>query len=96
MKRVKNMPDRRQELDSICTVANWEVLRTQNLQDGYWACVCGSRKFHLRQDTENVKAECCKCGNSDIIYWNGQRDRSSGRMKRLDANCFVSGKQSSR
>jgi hypothetical protein len=89
MARINNLKDRRNELPEMCTVADYEKEREKNLKKSFWACVCGSRKFRLLQHKENVKAVCLKCGNSDIIYWNGTKDSSKGSMKRLDTNKWV-------
>jgi hypothetical protein len=44
-----------------------------------YACACGSRKFHLEQQPDNIKAVCAKCGDVRIIAWN-----SDGSIIRLD------------
>jgi len=79
MKRITNS----------CLITEYEKERRKNLKKGYWACVCGCRKFHLLQQKENVKAICSKCGNVDIIYWNGAKDSSRGAMRRLDTCKWV-------
>lgn len=89
MKRVNNLKDRRNKLPEMRTVADYRREREKNLKKGFWACVCGSRKFHLLQHKENVKAICSKCGNSDIIYWNGTKDNSKGSMRRLDTDNWI-------
>ena len=91
MRRTHNLKDRRNELPELYTVADYEKERRKNLKKGFWACVCGSRKFHLLQQKENVKAICSKCRNSDIIYWNGIKDSSKGSMRRLDTGKWVKG-----
>lgn len=93
MRKFREVKDRRQELPRLTTVADWEKARAKNLHNGIWACVCGSRKFHLLQHPQNVKAICCKCGNMDIIYWNAapaeSNDKSRGHMLRLDTKTWV-------
>ena len=70
-------------------VSDYEEARAKNLRNGLWACHCGSRKFHLLQQKENVKAICAKCSDTEIIYWNGTHDSSKGHMRRLDTNTWV-------
>jgi len=89
MRRINDLKDRRKKLPNLYTIAEYEEERKKNLRKGYWACVCGSRKFHLSQQKENVKAICSKCGNVDIIYWNGVEDSSIGAMRRLDTCNWV-------
>jgi hypothetical protein len=91
---VRNLKDIRKELPELCSIDDYNSARKKNLKSNengqvYWTCVCGSRKFYLSQGKENVKAICVKCGQCDIIYWNGSRDSSSGRMRRLDTNSWV-------
>jgi predicted RNA-binding Zn-ribbon protein involved in translation (DUF1610 family) len=88
MKQVKNLKDRRMDLPGH-SVRDWENERKKNLKDGYWACVCGSRKFHLLQHARNVKAICPKCGDTEIIYWNEAGDTAAGAMRRLDSGKWV-------
>ena len=86
-RKVKDLKDRREELAPMGTVSEFNETRKKNLKKGYWACVCGSRKFYLLQQSTNVKAICVKCEETDIIYWNGCEDNV--RMRRLDTNTWV-------
>ena len=87
--KVRDVVNRTKKLGS--SVAEFEAARQKNIKDGIWACACGSRKFHSQQQAENVKTFCVKCGNCDIIYWNGDKDSSKGHMKRLDTGKWVGG-----
>jgi hypothetical protein len=90
MPKIKDLKDRLVGLPDIHSVADFEEARKKNLKDGFWACACGCRKFHLMQDTHNVKAICVKCGHLDIIYWNSMTSVSdSGKGKRLDTTKWV-------
>jgi hypothetical protein len=79
---LNDTKDRREGLGS--SVADFEAGRAKNLHGGWWACVCGSRKFHLQQQALNVKTFCTKCGNCDIIYWNGRGKGDPTSRMRLD------------
>ncbi len=83
-----DLKDRRKDINGS-SVADFEEERAKNRKGGYWGCVCGSRKFFLLQQAENVKAICVKCEETDIIYWNGSKDSSAGSMRRLDSNRWV-------
>lgn len=89
---MKNVKDRRESLPESYSVADYETQRKLNLKNGFYACVCGSRRFHLHQQLHNVKAICSKCGNADIIYWNGPKggDSSRGHMRNLISLEWVS------
>jgi len=91
MNRINNLTDLRKNLSDIHSVSAYEIERKKNLKDGLWGCVCGSRKFHLLQQTDNVKTICSKCGETTIIYWNGPKDGDSSRgsMRRLDTNLWI-------
>ena len=78
---ILDLKDRTEGLGS--SLADFEAARKKNLKNGYWACACGSRKFHLQQQDENVKAFCARCKDCNIIYWNGRRDNSRGNMLNL-------------
>lgn len=84
---IRDLKDRRKK--NLISVADYERARGLNLKGGYWTCVCGGRKFHLLQQTKNVKAICSKCGNTDIIYWNGPNDSATGSMLKLDTRRWV-------
>ena len=80
MQRIKDVKNRTKSLPHIHSVAQYEQARKKNLYRGIWACPCGSRKFHLIQQKDNVKTVCCKCEDIVIIAWNGKVIKS----KRLD------------
>ena len=54
-----------------------------------YKCKCGNHTFHLLQDVKNLKTKCTKCGEVNIICWNGNGDPSSGSMKRLDTGKWI-------
>lgn len=83
--KIKNMPDLRNTLSEVHSLRDHHEALKANFKDGYFACICGSRKFHLIQDKCNVKSKCSKCGSLEIIYWNGTGDSVFGSMLRLDS-----------
>lgn len=59
----------------LCTTAHeFDELCKKNMlykeHGTYYACACGSRKFHLLQQNKNFKAICAKCWDSRILAWN--------------------------
>jgi hypothetical protein len=77
MPYIVDLKDRR-PVGNIHSVAEWEAAKQKNIRNNIFACACGSRKFHLFQDTDNIKVVCAKCQHSDIIAWN-----STGAIKNL-------------
>jgi hypothetical protein len=69
----------------LTSVANYDKAAKRNMiRDNchmrtIYACACGSRKFHLEQQRDNIKAICAKCGDARIIAWN-----ADGSIIRLD------------
>lgn len=81
--KIRDLKDRLKELNTPHSLAEWIKVRNKNLKNDIWACACGSRKFHLLQSNENIKTICIKCGEMEIIAWNGNT-KEHGKIRRLD------------
>jgi len=50
-----------------------------------WACACGSKRFIVLSQKNNVKLVCAKCKHIDIIAWyHSARDSSAGHILNLN------------
>ncbi len=79
------------------SVADFEAQRRTKLKTNKygtltWACACGSRRFSVISQKNNIKLACSKCKHVDIIVWyHSANDDAAGHILNLNTQSWERG-----